>query len=368
MLNKICFSALLIILFSGINVHAKDMLKQPLHLETMGSLAFGGNVTTGADGDTFHGDHGYAQFYIPVKAHQYPIILWHGVGQSGSCFESTPDGREGFQAILPRRHWSTYIIDQPRRGRAGHTLSSLDPNEKMPTTEHESETWNAFRNGIWTPPREKGFFEGSQFPATPAAIEQFFRKQTPNTGAEPRDNTHRRFMGTTMTDLLRRTGPAILTTHSNSGQYGWFTGMASPDKVKAIIALEPGQFVFPDDKPVKEKFAQNKLAGELLAGISVPREEFLKLTKFPILVVYGDNIFTEPSDIFNVEVWRLSREYAKDFVAAINEAGGDATLLELPQIGIRGNTHAMFADLNNLQIADELEKWLATKKLTEFKK
>lgn len=62
-------------------------------LATMGSLFFGGSVIHRADGETFHGDHGYAQFYIPEKARDYPLILWHGVGQSGKCFESTPDGR-----------------------------------------------------------------------------------------------------------------------------------------------------------------------------------------------------------------------------------------------------------------------------------
>ena len=39
---------------------------------------------------------------IPLNSRTYPIILWHGIGQSGRSFESTPDGREGYQAILPR--------------------------------------------------------------------------------------------------------------------------------------------------------------------------------------------------------------------------------------------------------------------------
>ena len=77
--------------------------EQPITLKTMGSLLFGGTVTQLPDGETFHGDHGYAQYYIPQHARNYPLILWHGIGQSGKSWESTPDGREGYQAILPRR-------------------------------------------------------------------------------------------------------------------------------------------------------------------------------------------------------------------------------------------------------------------------
>ncbi|WP_165077613.1 MULTISPECIES: hypothetical protein [unclassified Desulfovibrio] len=164
----------------------------------MGSLLFGGNVVKKDSGDTFHGDHGYAQYYIPENSRTYPLILWHGVGQSGRSWESTPDGREGYQAILPRNGWATYIIDQPRRGRAGYTLATDASKGAQPTSSSESEAWNAFRNGVWTPPTPPGLFKDSQFPATPEAIDQFFRQQTPNTGEEPRDNQHRKFMADAM--------------------------------------------------------------------------------------------------------------------------------------------------------------------------
>ena len=46
-----------------------------------------------------------------------------------------------------------------------------------------------------------------------------------------------------------------------------------------------------------------------------------------------------------------------------NARGGDARLLILPEAGIRGNTHAPFADLNNLEIAKILEGFLHEKGL-----
>lgn len=339
--------------------------KAPIVLKTMGSLFFGGTVTRTAEGETFHGDHGYAQYYIPQNSREYPLIMWHGIGQSGRSWESTPDGREGFQALLPRDDWSVYIIDQPRRGRAGHTQAKSDSNT-VPTTALESAAWDAFRNGIWVPPAPATVFVGSQFPLDAASVEQFFRQQTPDTGEEPRSNEYRSFMGKTMAALLEQTGPAVLITHSNSGQYGWFTGMAAPDKLKAIVAYEPGQFVFPEGEPIVEVPFKNALAGELLQGISVPVDEFKKLTKFPIVVIYGDNISTELSEVFNVEVWRISSTRAQAFVDAVNRHGGDATLVKLPDIGIKGNTHAPFADLNNRQIVDHLEQWLNSKGLAGY--
>ena len=43
---------------------------------------------------------------------------------------------------------------------------------------------------------------------------------------------------------------------------------------------------------------------------------------------------------------------------AINRHGGNATLVELPKIGIYGNTHFLMQDLNNGQLADLLGEWL----------
>ena len=338
---------------------------EPIVLRTMGSLFFGGTLTKLDNGETFHGDHGYAQFFIPTKARDYPLIMWHGIGQSGRSYESAPDGREGFMAIMPRRGWATYIIDQPRRGRAGRTLAANTGSE-IPTANYESSAWDAFRNGVWDRANGKApyFFPGTQFPRTPAAVEQFFRQQTPDTGVEPRNNEYRKIMGGTMNELLKQTGPAILVTHSNSGQYGWYTGIEAPEgSVKAIIAFEPGQVALPESEPLPEIAHGDEASWLAELPYRVSESDFMKLTKFPILIIYGDNIAAEPSEIFNVNVWRLSFTWAQEFVEAINKRGGDARLLHLPEAGIKGNTHAPFADLNNLEIADIVEKYLHEKKL-----
>lgn len=82
--------------FLGTGFAAEEQSQKPIALKTMGSLFFGGNVKTLENGVTFHGDHGYAQYYIPQDSRNLPIIMWHGIGQSGKTFETTPDGREGY--------------------------------------------------------------------------------------------------------------------------------------------------------------------------------------------------------------------------------------------------------------------------------
>jgi len=93
----------------------------------------------------------------------------------------------------------------------------------------------------------------------------------------------------------------------------------------------------------------------------VPMAQFLKLTRIPIVVYYSDNIPSEPSKNFGQDNWRVRLAMARLWTAAVNRHGGDATLVHLPDIGIRGNTHFPFSDLNNVQIADLMSGFLARK-------
>ena len=136
--------AVCLITWSGDASAAFATEQKPITLKTMGSLYFGGTVAESSNGGTFHADHGYAQYYIPLNSRNYPLVMWHGIGQSGKTYESTPDGREGYQAIFARRDWPVYIIDQPRRGRVGRTQAG--PNTSIPPVlAAEYGAWNAFR-------------------------------------------------------------------------------------------------------------------------------------------------------------------------------------------------------------------------------
>lgn len=54
---------------------------------------------------------------------------------------------------------------------------------------------------------------------------------------------------------------------------------------------------------------------------------------------------------------------ADKWAAAVNKHGGDVSVVRLPKVGIKGNTHFPFSDLNNVEVADHLSAWLKEKKL-----
>ena len=69
-------------------------------------------------GQTLHGDHAYVSYQVPAGARKLPLVFWHGYGQSAKTWQTTPDGRAGFQTIFLPHRFPVYLIDQPRRGRA----------------------------------------------------------------------------------------------------------------------------------------------------------------------------------------------------------------------------------------------------------
>ncbi len=321
-----------------------------------GSFAAGGTVITRPgtydamkqqmpDGQTFHGDHAYVFYQIPVKARKFPLVLWHGAGQFSKTWETTPDGREGFQNIFLRRGFAVYVIDQPRRGNAGR---STQPMAITPTPDEQ--TWfNIFRVGIWP-----DYFPGVQFSRDPEALNQYLRQMTPNTG--PFDAA---VISDAVSALFDKVGPAILVTHSQGGGPGWLTAIKNRN-VRAVVSYEPGSgFIFPNG----EVPPPMPSAGGTLEAAGVPLVEFMLLTKIPIVIFYGDNIPAEPMAVPSQDQWRVRLAMARLWADAVNRHGGDVTVVHLPETGIRGNTHFPFSDLNNVVIADLLSTFLGKKSL-----
>lgn len=334
--------------------HASEQ-KSPLSIQKQGSFAVGGTVVTNPgtyqsfsrspEGQTLHGDHAYVFYQTPVNGRKLPLVFWHGFGQFSKTWESTPDGREGFQSIFLRRRFSVYVLDQPRRGDAGRTTEG-----RTISTEPDEQYWfNMFRLGVWP-----DFYPGVQFSKDPEALNQYFRQMTPDTGPIDIDVN-----SDAVAALFDKIGPGILVTHSHSGGMGWETVIKSPH-IRAVVSYEPGSnFVFPEGevpKPVQSEFGD-------LEAVGVPMEDFMKLTRIPIVIYYGDNIPDQPSKDLGKDQWRIRLQMARKWAEAVNRHGGDATVVHLPEIGIHGNTHFPFSDLNNVQVADVLSKWLREKGL-----
>ncbi|MDD4720832.1 MAG: alpha/beta fold hydrolase [Bacteroides sp.] len=338
------------------NQESRDDL---LVLKEQGSFTVGGNViqeegtydATQFDnfkpypaGQTFHGDHAYVFYQVPNAARPLPLVFLHGAGQSAKTWETTPDGREGFQNLFLRRGFSTYLVDQPRRGKAGR--STVETTIKPIADE---QMWfDIFRIGNYP-----HYHEGVQFPKDKKSLENFFRQVTPNTG-----DFDARVITKSLVALFDTFEAGILVTHSQGGLPGWMTAVKS-EKVKAVVAYEPGTYLFPEGelpRPISGRTG-------VLSGVAVSMEEFKKLTQIPIVLYFGDNIGKEVSEELGAENWRTRLALGYQFVEAVNRHGGDATLVELPKVGIYGNTHFLMSDLNNIEVANLLSNWLKEHKL-----
>lgn len=344
----------------------------PLSIEEQGSFAVGGSVKTSkgiynplpdtvkgkesnsfmdvyeasiqAGGQTLHGDHATVFYQIPSNPRKYPLVFLHGAGQSMRTWQTTPDGREGFQNIFLRRQFPVYLVDQPRRGQSGQSTVE----GKISATPDDQFWFAQFRIGTYP-----NFNKGVAFPQDKNSLDQFFRQMTPNTGAF--DSA---VISDSMSKLFDRIGDGVLVTHSQGGIVGWLVGMKNPH-IKGIISFEPGNFPFPEDEipaNITSKFGDIKPA-------AASKADFDRLTKMPILIYFGDFISDKPSDNQGEDQWRIRLSLAKQWADVVNKHGGDVTVVELPKIGIKGNTHFIFSDLNNIEVADHMENWLKQKGL-----
>ena len=328
-----------------------------LVIQKQGSFAVGGTVITNpgtfdpynqtSEGQTFHGDHAYVFYQVPVDARKYPLVMWHGFGQFSKTWETTPDGREGFQNIFLRRRYPVYVLDQPRRGNAGRSTveGTITP------TPDEQGWFGTFRIGIWP-----DYFEGVQFDKDPETLNQYFRQMTPDIG--PIDIE---VNAEAVSALFDKIGEGVLVTHSHSGGMGWLTAIKNQN-IKGIVSYEPGSgFLFPEGEVPDPKPS----SGGTLEAFGVPMDEFMQLTKMPIVIYYGDFIPEVPNPNPGQDGWRVRLEMARLWAEAVNSHGGDVTVVHLPEIGIEGNTHFPFSDLNNVDIADLMSEWLKEKGLDD---
>ena len=143
--------------------------------------------------------------------------------------------------------------------------------------------------------------------------------------------------------LLETIGPSILFTHSGSGLPGWMTVIKSP-KVAAVVDFEASVYAFPPGEVPP-------LVPGGSAQLEVPLADYMKLTQIPIVVIIGDFLDKVPTGLP-----RLAN--ARAFVQTLNNHGGNAKLIYLPELGIFGNSHVMMLEENNVEIADLVSQFL----------
>ena len=137
------------------------------------------------------------------------------------------------------------------------------------------------------------------------------------------------------------------------------------DKIAAQIGWEPSAApVFPQGElPPPIPRADGVLVP---AGTEIPLAEFLKLTKHPILLIWGDYIPKQLDPAYagtTQESRRIFLEQYKLFAQAANKHGGNVRNVVLPEIGISGNTHYAMSDTNITQVSRFISQWLKQERL-----
>lgn len=274
----------------------------------------------------------YVQYFSPAERRsETPVVLLHGGGLSGVCWETTPDGRPGWLHAFLRAGYPVYVIDNVERGRSGFAaVEGVWPDQPIPRSIEE--TFWLFRFGFAegfdaANPAASRCHPGQRFPI--AHIEQFCRQFVPRWTSTTEAQT------AGVIAALERIGPCHLICHSQGGQIAANAAMARPDLVASFIGLEASGF--PDPVAITPRTAG---AGD---GQGKEAKRWLYLI--------GDFVDITPR-------WRTIAGHTADTVARLKDAGADARLVSMPEQGFPGMTHMMMMDENSDAVAAWVMEWL----------
>jgi hypothetical protein len=269
------------------------------------------------------------QYFLPANEKgAYPLLMWHGGGLTGVTYETTPDGREGWLNYFLRKGWSVYNSDAVERGRAGWAQYP-DIFKGEPVFLTTANPFERFRigdgpNSYDPDPAKRKLMPGSQFPNE--GYDNFTKQNVPRWTTND-DATLAAYIAE-----IDRVCPCVILFHSQAGSFGFKAAQARPDKIKALIAVEP-------------------------AGVGDPAKVDV-LKGIPSLLIYGDFIEQDSR-------WPKIRATGLAFAEGIRAAGGIADVVDLPKAGIKGNSHMIMMDKNNTEVAALIQTWLEGKGLTK---
>lgn len=317
---------------------------RPLVLKAQGSFYVGGEKSKqsrvelgnlGPEGNiTIH--QMYVRFMIPKGGEKnVPVVMVHGATLTGKSWETTPDGRMGWDEYFVRKGHPVYVPDQVGRGRSGFNQAvindvraGLAPPERLPNFIRFSDeiVWPNFRFGA--KPGEP--YAETKFPVE--AVDELSKQGVPDltySGLPVPTPTIR-----ALADLAGELNGAVLMGHSQSGPFPLEAALLNPAAAKALVLVEPGR-----------------------CPANYSDEQIGTLAAIPILAVYGDYLDTS-TGISPEPFWKQSFDGCQALIRRINAAGGRAQMLYPPERGVRGNSHMIMQDRNHLQVADWILAWI----------
>jgi pimeloyl-ACP methyl ester carboxylesterase len=322
----------------------------------------------------------YVEVMVPKNLrHPYPIVFFHGAGQTGTDWLQTPDGRPGWAYFFIKQGYTVYMVDYPARGRSPYNPNADgDGALTIRTAPNLEQIWTDIgAQGNW--PQAKKF---TQWPGEGSnkgkmgdpVFDDFARTQVQflQGGKQAQLNLDAHIA------LLERIGsPVILITHSQGGEFGWQVADARPKLVKAIISAEPGgppikgvdtgkiaytnANIFPYgvtslplhyDPPVNnpaelQPVLEEKAGDPDTVPCYLQKEPAHKLVNFkdiPVLDVSAEASYHRVFDSC-IPKW-------------LKQAGVNVQYVKLEDAGLAGNEHEMMLDKNSDAIAKFFAQWL----------
>jgi pimeloyl-ACP methyl ester carboxylesterase len=316
----------------------------PLVLKAQGSFFVGGEKaeqTQGELGDLGPGGHiavnqMYVRYMVPQGGDgNVPVVMVHGATLTGKSWETTPDGRMGWDEYFVRKGHPVYVPDQVGRGRSGFNQAVFNNVRAGSAPAGSLPRWLRFSDEVVWPNFRFGSKPGapypdSQFPVT--AVDELAKQGVPDVsfGGLPAPNPTLK----ALSDLASQVNGAVLMGHSQSGPFPLAAALLNPTAAKGLVLVEPGR-----------------------CPATYTDEQIKTLATLPILVVFGDHRDT-PTGIGTLPSWQISFDSCQALIGRLKAAGGQAQMLNPPDRGIRGNSHMIMQDKNNLQIADLILQWI----------
>lgn len=365
------------------NVHPTDA--EPISLAEH-SYFYSGMEYIVVDGRTLSQGGMYIEKFVPLKqSSATPVVMMHGFGQTGANFIGTPDGRRGWLHDFLRAGYTVYVVDQPARGRSGHSLLQIQGGSLFVEDVKKIENYLTATGNkqLWPQAKHHTQWPGSGQMGDPV-FDQFYASQV--NGLSDRTRSEQ-LVRDACVQLLDNIGPAILLTHSQAGSIGWLIADARPGQVKALLSVEPNGPPFFDVKygdrsytgqhpwyefntqqiarpygitrapltfnpPLAEgEFPEFELqtttsAPEMVTGYlqTEPARQLPNLQGIPIVILIAQASYHAPYDHLTS--------------AFLRQAGVDHELVYLEHHGCRGNGHMVMLEKNNHQVADFMIDWL----------
>jgi pimeloyl-ACP methyl ester carboxylesterase len=315
----------------------------PLVLKAQGSFFVGGEkaeqtrVELGGLGPGGHiaVNQMYVRYMVPQNGDgNVPVVMVHGATLTGKSWETTPDGRMGWDEYFVRKGHPVYVPDQVGRGRSGFDQAVFNDVRAGSAPASSLPPWLRFSDEVVWPNFRFGSAPGapypdSQFPV--AAVDELSKQGVPDMSfGMPRPSPTIK----ALSDLATQLKGVVLMGHSQSGPFPLDAALLSPSAARGLVLVEPGRC--PD---------------------TYTDQEIATLATLPVLVVFGDHRDT-PTGISTDHFWQISFDGCQALIGRLKAAGGDAQMLNPPDRGIRGNSHMIMQDKNNLQIADLILLWI----------